>query len=404
MARPRLRARWIVLAAVVAVAGLLAWRVTAIMAPAGRHHGGRFAYDMSRLEVDVVRASRQSVPVVIRAAGSVQTHHSVAIQAQVGGTLQKVLFNEGDQVKAGQLLFVIDPQPYAIQVAQAEGKVEQDKAKLASDQANAQRDARLVKQGYVSTQDNENAAALVLQDKGTLATDQASLAQAKLQLGYTRIHAPISGRTGALAYKAGNLIQANNATPLVTINQISPILVQFDIPQSQIGDLQRYLHDPAMDIYIRSSNGSLVASGGKLVFIDNTVNQDSGTLTLKAQFNNKKHELWPGELVHVTMRLTVQHNALVVPDTAVQPGQQGDYVYVVDNGKVAVKNVRVERQYQNYAIISQGLRAGDKVVVHIPRELHGGLAVRANILPAINVASAASSETPATAPTPSASS
>ena len=384
--------RWILLGVVLAVTGILAWRITDLMAPA--RHGPHMA---NSLEVDALRITRQSVPLVLHAAGVVQTHHSVAVRAQVGGILQKVMFNEGDEVKAGQLLFVIDPKPYEVQVAQAKGKVEQDKAKLAADQANAERSARLVKQGYVSSQDNQNAAALVLQDKGTLATDEAGLEQARLQLQYTHIHAPISGKTGALAYKTGNLIQPNDTTPLVTINQISPILVQFDIPQSQIATLQRYLHDPALNIYVRASDGSLVANNGKLVFIDNTVNQDSGTLTLKAEFKNRKDELWPGELVHVSMQLTVQPDAIVVPDTAVQPGQQGDYVYVVDNGKVKVQDVKVQRQYGNYAVIGQGLDTGDEVVVHIPRDLREGLAVSTHMLPAINIADAGAAST-STAP------
>jgi len=396
MTRKHKPVRWILLGAILAVMGVLAWRISGLMSPA-RHHPSM----ADSMEVDTLRVTRQPVPLVLHAAGTVQTHHSVAVRAQVGGILQQVLFNEGDEVKAGQLLFVIDPKPYEVQVAQAKGKVEQDKAKLASDQANAERSARLVKQGYVSSQDNQNAAALVLQDKGTLATDEAALEQARLQLQYTHIHAPISGRTGALAYKTGNLIQSNDSTPLVTINQISPILVQFDIPQSQITTLQHYRHDPALNIYVRASDGSLVANNGKLVFIDNTVNQNSGTLTLKAEFRNRKDELWPGELVHVSMQLTVQPNAIVIPDTAVQPGQQGNYVYVVDNGKVKVQDVTVQRQYQSYSVISQGLDTGDKVVVHIPRDLRDGLAVRAHMLPAIDIADADSA---ATSPAPSASS
>lgn len=389
-------ARWILLVAVLAVTGLLAWRITGLMSPAKQH-----SRMVDSLEVDALRVTRQPVPLVLHAAGVVQTHHSVAVRAQVGGILQKVQFNEGDEVKAGQLLFVIDPKPYEIQIAQAKGKIEQDKAKLASDQANAARSARLVKQGYVSSQDNQNAAALVLQDKGTLAADEASLEQAKLQLQYTHIHAPISGKTGALAYKTGNLIQANDATALVTINQISPILVQFDIPQSQIGTLQHYLHDAALNIYVRDSDGSLAANDGKLVFIDNAVNQDSGTLTLKAEFKNSKDELWPGELVHVSMQLTIQPDAIVVPDTAVQPGQQGNYVYVVDNGKVKVQDVSVQRQYGNYSVIGQGLGTGDEVIVHIPRDLREGLAVNVHMLPAINIAEA---NAPATSAAPNASS
>ncbi|MGA7966940.1 MAG: efflux RND transporter periplasmic adaptor subunit [Gammaproteobacteria bacterium] len=389
---------WIVLAAVVVLLGLVTWRVTDLLGGAGnnRHR------TPDSIEVDAIRVSRQSVPLVLHAAGTVQTFHSVAVRPQVGGILQKVLFNEGDEVKAGQLLFVISPKPYAIQVAEAQGQLKQDKAKLDSDRTNAERSARLVKRGYVSSQDNQNAQALVEQDKGKLATDQAALDNAELQLGYTQIKAPISGKTGALAYKTGNLLQANDTTALVTINQISPIQVQFDIPQSQIDMLQRYRQDPALNVFLSSPSGGLIANNGKLVFIDNAINPGSGTLTLKADFSNKRHQLWPGELVYVNLQLTVQPNLVVIPTTAVQPGQQGNYVYVIENGKVAVRNVKVLRQYGDYAVIDQGLDSGDKVIVHIPRELHEGLAVRANLMP--NVTLTASAASAGTVPAASASS
>ena len=389
----RLPVRWIVVAAVVVVIGLATWRLAGLLGGQGGHP----PRTRDTMDVDAVRVSRQSVPLVLHAAGSVQTFHSVAVRPQVGGVLDKVLFNEGDEVKAGQLLFVIDPKPYEVQVAQARGQLEEDKAKLASDRANAERSARLVKQGYVSGQDNQNAQALVGQDQGKLAADQAALDQAQLQLGYTKIRAPISGKTGALAYKTGNLLQANDTTPLVTINQISPIHVQFDIPQSQIDVLQRYRNDPALNVFVRSPGGALVATNGKLVFIDNSINQGSGTLTLKAEFTNSRHQLWPGELVHVELQLTVQPDLVVIPNTAVQPGQQGDYVYVIDNGKVAVRDIKVLRQYENYAVIGQGLDSGDKVVVHIPRDLHEGLAVRTNLMPNVTLTASAASASTVTA-------
>lgn len=379
--------RTIVLGLVIVIVGLIAWRVQAalVTAPARMHRGG------SALRVDAVRVTRQAVPLTIHAAGSVETFHSVAIRAQVSGVLQKVLFQEGDEVKAGQPLFVIDPKPYQAQVDQARGQLEQDKAKLSADRTNAARMAKLVKQGYVSTQDNLNAQVLVAQDKGLIATDQAKLAQARLSLDYTRISAPIGGKTGALAFKADNLVQANDTTPLVTINQISPIFVQFDIPQSQLDTLLRYRGDPALDIFVRSPDDRLITSGGKLVFIDNTVNKNAGTLSLKAQFANAQHQLWPGELVHVGLQLTVQSGLAVIPSTAVQPGQQGDYVYVVDNGKVAVRNIKVLRQYEDYSVIGEGLDTGDEVVVHIPRALHEGLAVSANLLPPVTIAASGGS-------------
>jgi len=381
-------------ATVLAIAGIAAWRITVLLAPPD--HGA--ARQPPALRVDAVRVTRRSVPLVIDAPGVVQTHHSVQVHSRVGGVLQKVFFQEGDEVKAGQVLFLIDPQPYKVAVDQAEGQVEQDKAKLASDRANSERMARLVKQGYVSTQDNQNAAAQVEQDKGTLAADRAKLEQAQLQLGYTRITAPIGGRTGALAYKSGNLVQANDSTPLVTINQVSPILVQFSIPQSQLTALMRHRRDPALSVAVRDPSGKQVARGGKLVFVDNAIDQSTGTLSLKAEFPNAGDSLWPGELVSVGLRLSIQHDAVAIPSVAVQPGQNGSYVYTVKKGSVAVRDIDVAREYGGYAIVDKGLAPGDVVVVHIPRELHEGLAVRAHLVSGKSVAADSGDDSASGAP------
>jgi len=388
MNEARKRKHWpIVLAVVAVLAGLGAWRAYSVLSgPTGGPTGASQA-----LVVDAVRVTRQPVPLVLHAAGIVETAHSVAVRAQVSGKLQKVLFHEGDEVKAGQPLFVIDPAPYQAAVASAKGQVEQDKAKLKADRSSYQRMLRLGKNGYVSAQDKQNAAALVQQDEGLLATHRAQLDKAKLELGYTRISAPISGKTSDIAYKSGNLIQANDATPLVTINRISPILVQFEIPQSAMGSLFRYRTNPALNIFVRSPNGQLIASGGKLVFIDNTLKQGSGTLALKARFGNDDEALWPGELVRVSIQLVIEDNRVAIPVAAVQPGQRGDYVFLVRNGKAIVQPISVARHYQGYAIISSGLETGDKVAVHIPRDLREGLSVRANLLPDIVIATNAAS-------------
>lgn len=384
MRQRRKTARWAVAAVLLAVAGIAAWRVQRLLAPATTQGHGQHA-----LMVDAVRATRRPVPLIIAAPGTVQSYHSVAVRAQVGGMLDQVNFQEGDEVKAGQLLFLIDPKPYKAQVDQARGQVEQDRAKLASDKANAERTARLVKKGYVSSQDNENAQALVEQDRGTLAADEAKLEQAQLQLSYTRITAPISGKTGALAYKAGNLIQANDTTPLVTINQLSPILVQFSIPQSQLTPLMRHRDDPALSAFVTDASGRPITSGGHLVFIDNAINQNAGTLSLMAQFANTERELWPGELVSVGLRLAIQQNAVVIPAIAVQPGQQGSYVYAVKDGHASARYVDVAREYGGYAVIDKGLAPGDVVVVHVPRDLHDGVAVRVHQLSSAEVAAEA---------------
>ncbi|MGH8225823.1 MAG: efflux RND transporter periplasmic adaptor subunit [Gammaproteobacteria bacterium] len=389
--------RWSIGLGIAAViVGLVAWRVYGLVAkPGDRYARGHNAPSLS---VDVVLASRRAIPRVIETSGVVETRHSVAVRAQVSGMLQKVLFNEGTEVKAGQLLFVIDPKPFEAVVAQNEGQVEQDKAKRASDRANAKRMANLVKSGYVSAQDNQNAQALVEQDTGLLAADQAKLEQARLQLSYTKITAPIAGKTGAVAYKARNLIQAGDTTPLVTINQVAPILVQFNISQSDLPELLAHRNDPGLKVTVRDPNGQTTADDGQLVFIDNTINQDAGTLSLKAQFPNTNRRLWPGELVTVDLVLGIEENVVAIPSIAVQPGQNGNYVYVVVDGKVAVRNVTVAREYAGQAVISRGLAAGDIVVAHVPRELHEGLAVSTNLLTTVATSTTSSAGAPSSAP------
>ncbi|MGH8161015.1 MAG: efflux RND transporter periplasmic adaptor subunit [Gammaproteobacteria bacterium] len=387
---------WIAICVLVVVVGVIVWRVRIIASPADGHYSAR--RDAPGMTVGVVRATHRAVPLVIKAAGTVQTLHTVAVKAQVGGTLEKVLFNEGDEVKTGQLLFEIDPEPFKIAVAQNEGQLEQDQAKLASDTANAQRMSKLIGKGFVSEQDYQNAQALVGQDNGLIAVDKAKLAAAKLQLAYTKIYAPISGKTGRIALKAGNLVEANGTTPLVTINQIEPIQVQFDIAQSSIGQLFAHRNNPAMKVAVLGPAHRLQANNGKVVFIDNTINQQAGTLAVAAQFPNAGHNLWPGELVTVELTLGVDENALTIPAIAVQPGQNGNYVYTVSDGHVLVKNVKVAREYAGYAVIDGGLAAGDIVVAQVPRQLHEGLAVRTRLLPAIASTLAAPAVTSAAAP------
>ncbi|HET7674479.1 MAG TPA: efflux RND transporter periplasmic adaptor subunit [Gammaproteobacteria bacterium] len=372
-----MKPRYLIGAAAIVVAAVVAWRVDVAHRDAPGANAREDGYTMT---VDAIKVSREAVPLVFQASGRAQTQHSVTVRAQVGGVLKKVLFQEGDRVNAGQLLFVIDQQPYPIQVEQSEGKVKQDQAKLAADQANAQRMAKLIGKQYVSAQDYENAKALVKQDEATLATDEAALDQARMQLGYTEIRAPISGKTGEITYKAGNLIDANGTAALVTINQIMPILVQFDLPQSQLPTLLRYRDSGGIKVAIADANGNTIADDGKLVFLDNAVNQGTGTLSVKALFPNKDRAVWPGELTTVILTLTVQKDALVVPTVAVQPGQNGSYVFTVESGKVKVHNVEVAREYQGMSIIDKGIQPGDTVIVRVPRELHEGLPVKTHMM------------------------
>lgn len=361
---------------VLALAGLAGWRIYDNTHPDAMRDPHR--HDTT--SVDVVAVAQKSVPVVLRLTGHAQTEHSVAVRARVGGVLEKVLFHEGDEVARNQLLFVIDPAPYRIQVAQSEGQVKQDEAKLEADEANDKRLGGLTHGGFVSAQDVENARAQVKEDRAAIATDKAKLAEARIQLGYTRIRAPIGGKTGAIAFKSGNLIQVSDATPLVTINQLSPILVQFDVPQSQLPAVRRYYRDGAMTVTALQADGTPIERDGKLVFIDNGVNQSSGTVSLKARFPNPRHQIWPGQLMMVDLTLTTEHNVNVVPTIAVQPGQQGSYVYAVQHGKVRVRNVTVRREYRGMSIITGDLHPGDLVVVRVPRSIRDGISVSPNVI------------------------
>jgi multidrug efflux system membrane fusion protein len=371
----KVKPRYLFGAAGVAIIGLLAWRIYAANADAAPP---RRAAAGAPIRVDTIEVGSKDVPLIFSANGRAQTRHSVTVRAQVGGVLEKVRFQEGDRVKAGQLLFVIDPQTYKIQVAQAKAQVGQDKAKLAADKASAERMGKLIGKRYVSKQDYENAKAQVKQDEAKLAADRTRQQEAEMKLGYTKISAPIGGKTGKITYKAGNLIDANGTTALVTINQIEPIEVQFDLPQSRLPTLLRFRHNGTLSVAVADQSGKTIADGGKLVFVDNAVNEKTGTLGLKALFPNKNRAIWPGELLTVNLTLAVDKNAIVVPTVAVQPGQQGSYVYTVEDGKVKVRAVTVKRDYQGLAIISDGLKQGDLVVVRVPRRLHAGMPAKTN--------------------------
>jgi RND family efflux transporter MFP subunit len=299
--------------------------------------------------------------VFLQAVGQVQSEHSVQIRPQVSGQLQQVYFAEGDAVKKGQKLFLIDPSQYrtALTAARAEYEYAQEQAKRLQPLAGKE---------YVTTQEYDNARAAV--DKAKAALDQA-----QINLAYTDIRAPIAGRTGSVGAKAGNLVAPGDATPLVTINQMKPILVQYPIPQQSLAELRRYQAQHSIRIFITHEDGSGDLGEGELVFVDNAINTDTGTIMLKARVPNAHEQLWPGQYVGVRTRLTVQPEAVVVPQTAVQTGQNGNFVYLIAGGKVVIRDVTVDRQVDDLAVVSTGLKAGETVVTRAPRNLRPGVKV-----------------------------
>lgn len=358
--------------AVVAAAlmGLVAWRVisNARLAEAKRV--------TPPMPVDTAVAVVKPMPIQLTAMGQVQSEHTVNVQPQVSGVLKKVFFKEGQYVYRGQLLFLIDPAPYQAALASA-------KAAYLTAKAQADREAPLAAKDYIAPQDYESAVATATQAK-------AALQQAQINLSYTRIRSPIDGLTGSLSVKAGNVVSPTTTTPLVTINQMKPILVQFEIPQQSLSEVRHYDGKHSILVIVNNEDGTGNLGEGKLVFIDNTVNTSTGTVMLKAEIPNNNVRLWPGQYVAVTLQLTIQPDALVVPETAVQPGQNGSFVYAIENKRAVIVPVVQDRQIGNDAVISKGLKAGETVVTEVPRTLKNNMPVIPNVK-ASNPAETASS-------------
>lgn len=315
-----------------------------------------------KVPVTVAVAESKDVPVQIHAIGSVQPITNVAVRALVGGQLEKVWFREGDDVHRGQTLFTIDPRPYQAAVAQAQANLARDEANLKNAESQATRYADLVKKDFVTREDYDKITSAAEAAKATVAADRAAVDTAKLQLSYSQISSPIDGRTGSLMVHAGNIVKANDTTPMVVINQITPVYVQFSVPENKIGDVRsRGLR--GIPVTATPQAGGAPAADGQLTFVDNAVDTTTGTITLKATFPNANRALWPGQFVNVAVTLSSQRNATVVPTPAVQTGQKGQYIYVVkESGSVEMRPVTVGSSDDEQSVIASGIRPGETVV------------------------------------------
>src|SRR5205814_2354579 len=290
---------------------------------------------------------------------------TVAVEAQVNGILQRVNFSEGQSVQAGQVLFQIDPRPYIAVLDQARGQLARDEATAANARRDATRYAALVKEGYVTGSQADQAEATAASAAATVAADRANVQKAALDVANCTIRAPISGRTGSLLVRQGNLVKANSNPPLLVFNQIQPILVRFSVPQSQFPDIQRYYRTGnALLVRATASEGSAGPLQGTLAFVGNNVDSTTGTVLLKARFSNPEGTLWPGQYMNVALQLYVDANALTLPAPAVLTGQQGTYVYTIDSaGKALQRPVQVARTVDSVSVIASGLKDGERVIV-----------------------------------------
>jgi multidrug efflux system membrane fusion protein len=309
----------------------------------------------------------------LQATGTVEPEQTVRVQAQVTGTVVKVGFKEGDQVRKGQVLFELDRRPYAAQLAEARAGLARDEAQLANARSILARNEQLALSDNIAQQALNDSRTQVEAFQATLAADSALVEQARLSLEFATIRAPISGRAGGLLVRPGNLVRANAAEPLVVINQLRPILVRFALPVAQLGSLAELAKQQPM-VEVTLPGGA--TRQGRVSFLDNAVDTTTGTVLLKARFANDDEAFWPGQFLTVRMRLGVDRDALVVPATAVVPGQEGNYVFVLKaDSTVAMRSVAVGRTTGQDAVLTDGVSPGELVVTDGQIRLRDGARV-----------------------------
>jgi multidrug efflux system membrane fusion protein len=325
--------------------------------------GGRGGGQQAAVPVTTASVVQKPMPVEIDVIGTAEPYSTVSVHAQITGELTSVNFKEGDDVKKGQTLFTLDRRPLEAALQQAQANLDKDIAQTANAKAQAARYRDLGARGIATREQidqmNANAAAL----EATVAADRAAVDNAKVQLQYATITAPLSGRTGALMVHAGNLVRAGDTVPLVVINEIAPIYVSFAIPEAQLPDFKRYMAKGSLQVEARPPNDTEKPSSGRISFVDNQVDPTTGTIKLKGTFVNTDHRLWPGQFVNVVITLATDPTAVVVPSVAVQTGQQGQYIFVVKTDQtVDLRPVVVARAAGDETVIKTGVKPGETVV------------------------------------------
>lgn len=355
--------------------------------------------------VSVSKATQEAVPTELRVVGTAEASSNVQVKSQIAGELVKVNFTEGQNVQKGDLLFRIDDRPYRDALNQAEAAVERDRATVAQNQAmlardnanvklaqsEADRQAELSKSGLTprSTLDQAQAnadanrasvratQATIESAQAALKADEAAVANAKLNLSYCEIHAPLSGRTGNLLVHEGNLVKVNDV-PLVVINQVSPIFVNFSVPEQHLNAIRRLNAAHPLSVKVFSQDAPNRVATGHLSVIDNTVDTTTGTIHLKAEFDNRDGMLWPGQFVTAVLTLDTVPNATVIPSEAVQSGQRGQFVYAVKaDNSVEIRPVTIGGSFGNKTVVASGVAPGDTVVIDGQLRLFPGATIKA---------------------------
>jgi membrane fusion protein, multidrug efflux system len=364
----------------VGAVGLIAGLVVAgwfIVSEIGRDRARAASPQVPPVPVVTDVAVAKDMPVLVRGIGTVQAYETVAVKTRVDGQIVKVTFTEGQFVKAGDLLFQIDPAPLQAVLDHANAAKRRDEAQLAGAKLDLERYGKLIGPGFQSRQSFDQQRATVDALTATVALDQATIDTAKVNLAFTDIRAPIDGRTGQRLVDVGNVLQANQAVPLVNITRIKPIFVNFTVPQDVSDAIRRAQAAAPLTVLAFAADDKTQLSQGKLTLIDNQIDQATGTLRLKATFENADERLWPGEFVNVRLVTDMRVGAVTVPERAIMQGPDGYYAYTVNPDNTVQRHpVDVVSMQDGLAVVTQGIANGDKVVVDGQYRLSEGSRVK----------------------------
>lgn len=364
-------------AVIVVIAAFLIWRHFSTpqitdAAPGARHAGsgnsgaggragGRRNAPIS--PVQAATATQQNVPRFLSGLGTATAANTVTVTSRVEGQLMAIHFTEGQQVKAGDLLAEIDPRPYQVQLTQALGQLAKDQATLANAKRDLARYQQLVKTNLVSRQELDTQLSLVQQTEGAIKADQGAVDSAKLQLSFSKITAPIDGRVGLKLVDVGNYIASGNSTGMVVITQTHPIDVVFTLPESNIADLVKAQKAGSVSVQAWDRSNQQLLASGSLLSLDNQIDTTTGTIKLKARFDNQDDTLFPNQFVNARLKVDTLQNAIVIPSAALQMGNEGHFVWILsDDNKVSKHLVTAGIQDSQQVVISAGVNAGDRVV------------------------------------------
>jgi multidrug efflux system membrane fusion protein len=370
--------RWIIVLLLVAgVAGYVVYQA-GHPAPTAKKAGGRArGAGGGPIPVAVAPADRNNVPVFLNGLGNVQAFYTDTVRSRVDGQLMAVMFKEGEFVKEGQVLAQIDPRPFQVQLAQAEGQLAHDEALQADAKLDLERYRTLLAQDAIPKQQLDTQIATVGQYEGSIKQDQANIDSAKLQLVYAKITAPISGRIGLRLVDPGNIVHATDTTGMLVITQLQPITVLFTIPEDSLPEVLRKLHAGArLPVEAWNRDNSKKLSAGYLLTVDNQIDPTTGTSKLKAVFANQDFQLFPNQFVNIRLLVDTERNQVVIPTVAIQRGQQGAYVYTVVNGTAHLQTIQSGITEGNNTSVRAGLNGGEQVVIDGFDRLTSGSKVR----------------------------